>query len=95
MQRYKLPVTVKDIDPIVAVDDSVDTICMKVESLLNATIEDLFYTVDKQALERAIAHVKKRKNSFVGIGASSLTTYNLYHKFNRAGRQAILIMIVT
>lgn len=37
---------------------------MKVESLLNATIEDLFYTVDKQALERAIAHVKKRKNSF-------------------------------
>lgn len=34
---------------------------MKVESLLNATIEDLFYTVDKQALERAIAHVKKRK----------------------------------
>ena len=61
---YKLPVTVKDIDPIVAADDSVDTICMKVESLLNATIEDLFYTVDKQALERAIAHVKKRKNSF-------------------------------
>ncbi|MFU1822286.1 MurR/RpiR family transcriptional regulator, partial [Enterococcus faecium] len=35
----------KDIDPIVAADDSVDTICMKVESLLNATIEDLFYTV--------------------------------------------------
>ncbi len=55
----------KDIDPIVAADDSVDTICMKVESLLNATIEDLFYTVDKQALERAIAHVKKSgKNSF-------------------------------
>ncbi|MGH2335376.1 MurR/RpiR family transcriptional regulator, partial [Enterococcus faecalis] len=49
----------KDIDPIVASDDSVDTICMKVESLLNATIKDLFYTVYKQALERAIAHVKK------------------------------------
>ena len=80
----------KDIDPIVAADDSVDTICMKVESLLNATIEDLFYTVDKQALERAIAHVKKaEKIHLVGIGASSLTTYNLYHKFNRAGRQAI------
>ena len=63
---------------------------MKVESLLNATIEDLFYTVDKQALERAIAHVKKaEKIHLVGIGASSLTTYNLYHKFNRAGRQAI------
>ena len=75
---------------IVAADDSVDTICMKVESLLNATIEDLFYTVDKQALERAIAHVKKaEKIHLVGIGASSLTTYNLYHKFNRAGRQAI------
>ena len=78
-----------------AADDSVDTICMKVESLLNATIEDLFYTVDKQAFERAIAHVKKRKNSFGWNWCSSLTTYNLYHKFNRAGRQAILIMIVT
>ncbi len=43
-----------------AADDSVDTICI-LESLLNATIEDLFYTVDKQALEQAIAHVKKRK----------------------------------
>ncbi|MBX8977364.1 MurR/RpiR family transcriptional regulator [Enterococcus gallinarum] len=80
----------KDIDPIVAAGDSIDTICMKVESLLSATIEDLFYTVDKKAVERAINHLKKAEKIYlVGIGASSLTTYNLYHKLNRAGRQAI------
>ncbi|MGH2311359.1 MurR/RpiR family transcriptional regulator, partial [Enterococcus faecalis] len=75
---------------IVAADDSVDTICMKVVSLLNATIVDLFYTVDKQVLVRAIAHVKKaEKIHLIVIGASSLTIYNLYHKFKRAGHHAI------
>ena len=67
---------------------------MKVESLLNATIEDLFYTVDKQALNEQSRMLKSGKIHLVGIGASFLTTYNLYHKFNRAVA-AILIMIVT
>ena len=44
----------------VAAGDSIDTICMKVESLLSATIEDLFYTVDKKPW-RAINHLKKQK----------------------------------
>ena len=30
--------------------------------------------------------LKSGKIHLVGIGASSLTTYNLYHKFNRAGQ---------
>lgn len=80
----------KDIDPIVSADDSVDMICMKVESLLSATVEDLFYSIDKEALARAIKAIKQAATiHLVGIGASSLTTYNLYHKFNRAGRRAI------
>ena len=37
---------------------------MKVESLLNATIEDLFYTVDKQALNEQSRMLKSGKNSF-------------------------------
>ncbi len=80
----------KDIDPIVSAEDSIDTVCMKVESLLNSSIEDLFYSIDKEALARSIGAIKQAETiHLVGIGASSLTTYNLYHKFNRAGRRAI------
>jgi DNA-binding MurR/RpiR family transcriptional regulator len=80
----------KDIDPIVSTADSIETICMKVESLVTTTVEDLFYAIDKQALKRSVKAVKQAETiHLVGIGASSLTTYNLYHKFNRAGRRAI------
>ncbi|WP_348920797.1 MurR/RpiR family transcriptional regulator [Enterococcus rotai] len=80
----------KTIDPIVAVDDSIDTLCAKVESLLNATIEDLFELVDKQALKRSIDVIKQAETVYLmGIGSSSLTAYDLYHKFNRAGKKAV------
>ncbi|ALS37199.1 DNA-binding MurR/RpiR family transcriptional regulator [Enterococcus rotai] len=80
----------KTIDPIVAVDDSIDTLCAKVESLLNATIEDLFELVDKQALKRSIDVIKQAETIYLmGIGSSSLTAYDLYHKFNRAGKKAV------
>lgn len=80
----------KNIDPIVAAQDSIETICVKVESLLSATIEDLFYSIDKSALERSVNAIRQADTiHLAGIGASSLATYNLYHKFNRAGRHAI------
>ena len=80
----------KTIDPIVAVDDSIDTLCAKVESLLNATIEDLFELVDKQSLRRSIDAIKQAETVYlIGIGSSSLTAYDLYHKFNRAGKKAV------
>lgn len=51
----------KDIDPIVAADDSVDTICMKVESLLNATIEDYFIQWINKPWNEQSRMLKKRK----------------------------------
>lgn len=80
----------KAIDPIVAANDSIETLCAKVESLLNATIEDLFDLVDKQALKRSIAAIKQAETVYlIGIGSSSLTAYDLFHKFNRAGKKAV------
>ncbi|MEI5994699.1 MurR/RpiR family transcriptional regulator [Candidatus Enterococcus mansonii] len=80
----------KMIDPIIAVDDSIDTLCAKVGTLLNNSIEDLFDLIDKQALERSIESIKKAESIYlIGIGSSALTAQDLYHKFNRAGKRAI------
>lgn len=80
----------KKIDPIVSTDDSIETLCAKVESLLNTTIEDLFDLVDKSALKRSIDGIKQAETIYLmGIGSSSLTAYDLYHKFNRAGKKAV------
>ncbi|MEI5991180.1 MurR/RpiR family transcriptional regulator [Enterococcus crotali] len=82
--------TPKAIDPIVAATDSIETLCAKVESLLNTTIEDLFDLIDKQALKRSIDAIKQAETVYlIGIGSSSLTAYDLYHKFNRAGKKAV------
>lgn len=97
-EELKLSIAVKQaegnkkigIDPIISTEDSVETICSKVESLLTTTIDDLFFSIDKAALERSIELMEKAGTiHLVGIGASSLTTYNLYHKLNRAGRHAV------
>lgn len=80
----------KIVDPIISRQDSIDVLCEKVEALINSTMTDLLYVLDKQELEKAIAAIKKAETIYLlGIGASSLTTYNLYHKFNRAGRKAV------
>lgn len=80
----------KMIDPIVATGDSIDTLCAKVESLLNTTVADLFDLIDKQALKQSIDAIKQAETIYlIGIGSSSLTAYDLYHKFNRAGKRAV------
>lgn len=86
----------KMIDPIVATDDSIDTLCVKVESLLNTTVADLFDLIDKQALKQSIDAIKQAETIYlIGIGSSSLTAYDLYHKFNRAGKKPFLITMYT
>ena len=59
----------KDIDPIVAADDSVDTICMKVESLLNATIEvpRLVYPLYKINPWNEQSRMLKKRKKFIWL----------------------------
>lgn len=79
----------KEIDPIISKDDSIDALCDKIEVLTKETVTDVFVTIDKKLLQQAITAVKKSRRIYLfGIGASSLVAYDLFHKLNRAGRQA-------
>jgi DNA-binding MurR/RpiR family transcriptional regulator len=80
----------KDIDPIISKNDSVETLCEKVVLLVKTTVNDLLHTLDKKQVEQAIKLIKNSREIFLfGVGASSLTAYDLYHKFNRAGKKAM------
>lgn len=80
----------KNLDPIISKDDSIEELCEKVALLLGTTVNDLMYSLDKKQVALAIKTIKDAENIYLlGIGASSLTAYNLYHKFNRAGRKAM------
>lgn len=80
----------KNLDPIISKDDSIEVLCEKVALLLGTTVNDLMYSLNKKQVEQAIEAVKNAGTIYLlGIGASSLTAYNLYHKFNRAGRKAM------
>ncbi|MGM0122798.1 hypothetical protein IGI37_000164 [Enterococcus sp. AZ194] len=82
----------RQIDPIVSENDSLDVLCGKVETLIKDTATDVFNTVDRDVLAKAINHIKKAQNVFLfGIGASSLIAYDLFHKFSRAGIRSSFI----
>lgn len=82
--------TKRPVDPIISKEDSTEVLCEKVAALVGTTVQDLMYSLDKAQVAAAIAAIKQARDIYlVGIGASSLTAYDLYHKFNRAGKKAI------
>ena len=73
------------VDPIIEKGDDLDTMCHKMEVLFNTSSQDFFYQLDKQALGQAIEVIgKARRIYLVGIGASYLPAYDLFHKLKRA-----------
>ncbi|MDQ0360174.1 MurR/RpiR family transcriptional regulator [Breznakia pachnodae] len=77
--------TSDNIDPIISKDDNVEVLCEKMNSLVSSANEDFYYQLDYQALEESIKIIQKaRKIYLLGIGASSLPAYDLFHKLNRA-----------
>lgn len=78
------------VDSIVSPQDSTRMICEKVANLVENTIEDLLYLIDEEKMQAAIEALRQAETVYLlGIGASALTGYNLYHKFNRAGKRAV------
>lgn len=76
------------VDPIVGAEDDIETLVKKVNVLIEHTLIDLQYSISLESLKEAISIVKKANIIYLaGIGASSLTAYDIYHKFNRAGKQ--------
>src|SRR5699024_4350691 len=79
-----------EIDPIVSKDDSISKLAGKVELLINQTMADLMAILDEKRLSEAIEYIKQAETVYLlGIGASSLSAYNLYHKLNRAGKKTM------
>lgn len=73
------------VDPIISKEDDLDTLAHKLEVLLGTSIQDFFYQLDKAVLQQAIDMVKKARRIYlIGIGASALPAYDLFHKLKRA-----------
>lgn len=73
------------VDPIISKTDSLETLCTKMENMVEGALGDLFYQLDYRELERAIRAIRgARRIYLLGIGASMLPAYDLFHKLKRA-----------
>lgn len=78
-----------DIDTIVSQQDDIDALCKKVEALVDNTNHELFEILDKSVLSDAIECLKNSDNIYLlGIGASMLPAYDMYHKLKRIHMKA-------
>ena len=93
LESFKLALAAADaqsveqdiIDPIISKEDDLDILCRKMEVLVNTAFQDFFYQLDKTALEKAIHGIKKARRIYLmGIGASMMPAYDLFHKLKRA-----------
>jgi DNA-binding MurR/RpiR family transcriptional regulator len=77
------------VDPIINTQDSLQTLSGKLEGLINGATKDFFYQLDYEALEQAICKVRNARRIYLlGIGASMLPAYDLFHKLKRADYNA-------
>lgn len=74
----------KMVDPIISKEDDLDGLCSKMSVLVDVAFKDFFYQLDKKSLEQAIGAIKKARRIYLlGIGASMLPAYDLFHKLKR------------
>lgn len=77
------------VDTIVSSQDDVETLCRKMEALVDQTNHELFEILDQTILRQAIACLRQSEHIYLlGIGASMLPAYDLYHKLRRINMQA-------
>lgn len=77
------------VDPIISREDDLDSMCHKLEVLVNTAFQDFFYQLDMEHLAEAIAAIKGARQIYLmGIGASMLPAYDLFHKLRRANFHA-------
>lgn len=79
-----------EIDLIISKEDSIDTLCNKVEGMSHVAFTELFDHLEYDQLKQAIDLIASaRKVYLLGIGSSSMAAYDLYHKLNRLGYNAL------
>lgn len=78
------------IDPIMSPEDSDEMMVTKLYSHVEMALKKTINLLDFQTLEEVISIIKKANRVYLyGIGASSLSAYDLYHKFNRVNKPTI------
>lgn len=76
------------IDPIIQSDDTDEMLVNKIYSHVETSLMRTIDLIDFKMLEQIIQVIKNAKKVYMyGIGASSLSAYDLYHKFNRIDKQ--------
>lgn len=77
------------INTIVGKDDSIKDLCLKMTGMMQNTNFELFHILDENELSKAIDCIDKgRRINLLGIGASMLPAYDLYHKLRRIDKDA-------
>lgn len=77
------------INPIISSGDSIQELCDKLMVLIKSSNEDFFYQLDKNLLKKSFDIIRKSKSIYIlGIGASSLPAYDLFHKLKRVNFNA-------
>lgn len=75
--------TMKDL--IISPEDSIDELCEKMKHMVVTSVDDFFYQLDIDSLTKAIKVLKKCRRIYtMGIGASMMPAYDLFHKLKRA-----------
>lgn len=77
------------INPIISSNDNIQELCDKLMVLIESSNEDFLYQLDKKLLKKSFDIIRKAKSIYIlGIGASSLPAYDLFHKLKRVNFNA-------
>ena len=77
------------LDTFITSDDSTEALCSKVFNMVNSANNELYSNLNIKGIEEAASYIASSKHIYLlGIGASGLPAYNLYHLFNRVHKTA-------
>lgn len=77
------------LDTIITSEDKTEVLCNKVFNLVNTANSELYDNLDFGNIDLAVNYLVSAKKIYIlGIGASSLPAYNMYHLFNRVNKHA-------
>lgn len=76
------------IDPMLKESDTTDEVVKKLYSNIDFSLKQTLELINMNELEKIIKVIKRAENVYIyAIGASSLSAYDLYHKFNRVNKR--------
>lgn len=76
-------------DSIISAGDTLQDIATKMKNRSETAMNDFFYQIDYEALEQAVEKLQTARHIYtVGLGASYMPAYDLFHKLRRAGFDA-------